>query len=231
MKIILAITFIFLSVYSLVAQQEPAAPKSTIKPPQAKLQKLKNGNVVLGKITLNQQKKEISFPAFLNSPKLGALEVLLVNPSPVGRQHEGLVITEASAFQLETMLYLLGAKNDIQRDVKGKKGSLIDIDIEWRDNNGEFHRDPVENWILDNRTGKMMKRQGFYFVGSSFYEGIYQAEGSGNLCLLYSNTDATVLDSADKASGDDIIFETNPERVQPGAYRDIRVILSIRKER
>ena len=76
-----------------------------------------------------------------------------------------------------------------------------------------------------------MKRQGFYFVGSSFYEEVYQAEGSGNLCLLYSNTDATVLDSADKDSGDDIIFETNPERVQPGAYRDIRVILSIRKER
>ena len=154
-----------------------------------------------------------------------------MNPSPRGRQHEGLVITKASPFQLEYMLYILGAQSDIKRDVKGKKGSLIDIDIEWRDNNGEYHRDPVESWVLDNRTGKMMKRQGFYFVGSSFEEGIYQAEGNGNLCLLYSSTDATVLDCADKDSGNDIIFETNPERVNPGAYREVRVILSIRKER
>ncbi|MCM8533677.1 MAG: YdjY domain-containing protein, partial [Lentisphaeraceae bacterium] len=215
----------------LLAQSEPAPQVYDIKPPSAKPQKLSNGNVKLGKITLDQKKKELSFKGFLNPPSLGTLEVLLVSPSPRGRQHEGLVITDASPFQLEVMLYLLGARNDIKRDIKGKKGSLIDIDIEWRDNNGKVHRDPIENWILDNRTGKMMKRQGFYFVGSSFENDVYQAEGSGNLALLYSNTSATVLDSADKDSGNDILFETNPEKFNPEAYRDVRVILSIRKER
>ncbi|MCH2204925.1 MAG: YdjY domain-containing protein [Lentisphaerales bacterium] len=228
---LLNLTMAFSMPFTHAQQQEPAPQKSDIKPPDAKPQKMADGTIKLGLISLDRKKKELSFPGFLNSPKLGTLEVLLVNPSPRGRQHEGLVITKTSPFQLEVMLYLLGAQSDIKRDVKGKKGSLIDIDIEWRDNNGEFHRDPVESWVLDNRTGKMMKRQGFYFVGSAFHEGVYQAEGNGNLCLLYSSTDATVLDCADKDSGNDIIFETNPERVNPGAYREVRVILSTRKER
>lgn len=230
-KRVLALLSIVFFIPELYSQSEPAPKKTKVASPTEKPKQMSDGTIKLGLLTLDMKKKELSFPGFLNSPKLGELEVLIVSPSPKGRQHEGLVISKASPFQLEYMLYILGAESDKKSKVKGKKGSLIDIDIEWRDNNGKHHRDPVESWVLDNRTGKMMKRQGFYFVGSTIEDGFHQAEGSGNLCLLYSNTGATVLDCADKDSANDLIFETNPERVNPGAYRDVRVILSIRKER
>lgn len=218
-------------VYGFGAREEPAPTPSDLKPPTEKPYKLKNGDLRLGDITLHTRLREISFPAYLNNPDLGSLEVLIVSPPPRGRTHEGLVITEASPFQLETLLYILGAKSDTQRTVTNKKGDLINIDIEWQDSHGQLHREAVENWVLDERTGRPMVRQGFYFTGSSFFQGIYQAEGSGNLCLLYSNTAATVLDSADEDSDKDILYVTNPDKLQPGAYQDVRVILSIRKER
>ena len=210
-------------------QEEPAPKISEVKPPQESPIKQANGNIKLGEITLNPLLKEISFKGILNSPTQGTLEVLIV--SQIGRVHEGLVITSASPYQLEAMLYMLGADNEIKRSQKHKKGSLVNIDLEWKDENGVLHRAPIEQWVLDERTKKAMKRKGFFFCGSNFIKDTYQAEGSGNLCLLYSNTPATVLNSADKDSNNDILFVTNPNMQKPGAYKTVRVIISLRKER
>ncbi|NQZ56690.1 MAG: hypothetical protein HRT88_04370 [Lentisphaeraceae bacterium] len=220
---------LILILHSAQAQQEPQAPESTIKPPSAKPVRQKNGDLKLGLITLHKKVKEISFPGYFNHSTREILEVLIV--APHGRTHEGLIVSKASPFQLEFMLYLLGADNEIKRDVKGKKGSLINIDIEWQDDYGKTYRDPVEQWILDTRTDKVMRRRGFYFRGSSFYNGIYQAEGSGNFCLLYSSTPATVLDCGDPQSGEDILFTANPEITKSVVSRQVRIIMSIRKER
>ena len=220
-----------LLVYAFGPQQEPAPKISDVKPPEEQIRKMKDGTVRLGEITLDPRKKEISFSGYLNPPDQGTLEVLIVSPKPIGRAHEGLVVTTASPYQLEAMLLLLGADNTIKRKHKNKKGSLINIDLEWKDDNGSLHRDPIEKWVMDERTKKIMQRKGFYFTGSSFYEGIYQAEGNGNLCLLYSNTGATVLDCADKDSNNDILYTTNPVMLKPGAYKEVRVIMSLRKER
>jgi hypothetical protein len=217
--------------YALGPQKEPAPAVTDLKPPQETPRKLRNGNVKLGIITLDVRKKEVSFMGTLNPPDQGTLEVLVVSPPPLGRAHEGLVVTHASPYQLEAMLYLLGADNEIKRKQKGKKGSLINIDLEWKDDDGVMHRDPIEKWVLDERTKKIMQRKGFYFCGSNFFKEIYQAEGSGNLCLLYSNTTATVLDCADANSHADILYTTNPQMTQPGAYREVKVIMSLRKER
>ncbi len=210
-------------------QEEPAPKVSEVKPPQQSPVKQANGNIKLGEITLNPRLKEISFKGIINPPTQGTLEVLIV--SQIGRVHEGLVVTSASPYQLEAMLYMLGADNEIKRSQKNKKGSLVNIDLEWKDENGVLHRDPIEQWVLDERTKKPMKRKGFFFCGSNFVEDIYQAEGSGNLCLLYSNTPATVIDSADKDSNNDILFVTNPSKQKPGAHKTVRVIISLRKER
>ena len=84
---------------------------------------------------------------------------------------------------------------------------------------------------MHTRSNKTMSRKGFYFCGSNFYEGIYQAEGSGNIVLLYSSSPATVLDSADPQSGEDILFTTNPDMVKVPLSREVRIIMSVRKER
>lgn len=231
LPVLLLILISAAAVYAFGPRQEPPPKTSTMKPPEDKPYRLPNGDIRLGEYTLHTKLKEVSFKGFLNPPDLGTLEILIVSPPPLGRSHEGLIVTDASPFQMEAMLYLLGAKNDTKREIEGKKGDLIDIDVEWKDENGVLHREPVENWVMDERTGQPMVRQGFYFTGSSFYNNIYQAEGNGNLCLLYTNTTATVLVSPDKDSDRDILYVTNPAKLQPGPYREVRVILSIRKER
>jgi len=209
--------------------QQPQEQKSTMNVPNEKPRKLADGKVQLGLVTLDPKKKEVSFPGSLNQSERADLELLICTPH--GRKHEGLIVSHVSPYQLEFMLYLLGGDNEVKREHKRKKGSLINIDIEWEDDHGTKHRDPIEEWVLDMRSGKTMARRGFYFCGSNFYKGIYQAEGTGNICLLFSSSPATVLDCADPQSGDQILYTTNPDVGKAHMSRNIRIIMSLRKER
>ena len=235
MKIkLLAVTFLIGSLilaFAFGPQEEPAPEISDVRPPEEQIRRMADGTLRLGEITLDPRTKEISFEGYLKHPKQGDLEILIASKTYSGRLHETLIVTEASSYQLEALLLAMGADNTIKRDIPNKRGSLVNIDLEWKDDSGLIHREPIEQWVLDQRTGKPMQRKGFYFVGSNFHKGIYQAEGSGNLCLLYSNTPATVLDCADRDSDSDIIYVTNPAKTGPGAYRNVRVIISLRKER
>lgn len=222
-------TSIFLLLFlstAVLAKKEPKIKISRQELPNDKIIKLKNGDLKLGAITLHKKYKEISFPAVF-SPSVD-IEVLIATAK--GRTHESLVQTDASPFQTEIMLYLLGADNEIKRPVKNKRGSLIDIDIEWIGPKGNVLRDAIENFVLDRRTNSVMKRQGFYFVGSSVIDNYPQAEGAGNIALLYSHP-ATVLDNVDPESHLDGIHGTMPNISYPLAGSPIRVIMSIRPEK
>lgn len=214
--------------FIVFSQNQPPPMASTVKAPTEKPIKLANGDIKLGHIILDRKNNEISFFAKINSPSTSQMEVLICGVR--GRDHESVFITDASPFQIQLMLYLLGAKDDVKRQQKYKKGSLIQIDVEWVDAKGEKKREPVESWVLDLRTKKPMKRRGWFFSGSNFIDGVYQAEGTGNIALLYTDREDSVLDNADPESLSDTIFGMNLQKFKPNPNSEVKMIMSLKKE-
>lgn len=184
--------------------------------------RLANGDVVLGEIRLHRRERELSFPGAINQ-LAGALEVLISTPD--GRLHEALLRTAARPLHLQTMLYLLGLRNGRRlTGPEGRQGDIVDIDIEWKRATGEIVREPVESWILDQRTGKQAERCGWVFVGSAVADGVFLADATGNVAVTYSVSD-TVLDTPDRGGEDDTLFVANSPKREPGLDALVRIVV------
>lgn len=179
----------------------------------AGVKKLPNGDLLVAGITVRRQGRELAFPGSFNL-KAGALEVIIALPG--GRVHEALLTTNIPAIQIQTMLYLLGAKNGARLPGQSiQQGTLTDIFIEWHDKDGVLSRKPVELWMTDRRTAKPAKPIGWTFVGSVVRDGTFLADAEGNVCLNYS-VGSTVLDLPDPESlEDDTLHTVNLEMPQP----------------
>ncbi|MBR4673973.1 MAG: hypothetical protein IKP00_05855 [Victivallales bacterium] len=179
----------------------------------AGVKKMPDGTLLVAGITIRPEAKELAFPAEFNL-EAGALEVIIAQPH--GRVHEALLVTKISALQIQAMLYALGAKNGSRLPGQATaQGTLVDIFIEWKDEKGLLQRKPVEEWMLDRRTGKPADRQGWTFVGSVVKEGRFLADAEGNVVLNYS-VGSTILDIPDKESlEDDTLHTVNTDLKQP----------------
>ena len=188
--------------------------------------RLPDGNLELNGAIVRTATLELALPCRFVL-KEGALEVILGKPD--GRMHEALLCTDIPAVQVQTMLYLLGAENGFrQPNGNGRQGDLIDLFIEWKDAQGKLFREPVENWIVDTRTGKNLIPQGWVFVGSAVRDGAFQADTEGNIVINYS-IGATVLDSPDAASDDDTIHIVDAGKAQPAPDIAVFLIMKPRK--
>ena len=160
-------TVLFLLFFWTVCHALPEAERLPVG-----VKRLADGNLQVGEIIVRVAQKELAFPARFEL-KEGALEVVIAKPN--GRLHETLLVTSCSALQLQTLLYLLHADNGPRRAGKfERRGDLVDIDIEWTDDDGKKLREPIESWLTDNRTKKPMERIGWVFVGSNVKNGEFQ---------------------------------------------------------
>ena len=190
-------------------------------------ERLPNGDVHLGGITVHRAARTVSFPAVVNLAS-GLVEVLIATPE--GRLHEALLKADVDPLHLQTALLLLDLRNGPRvPDEVGRQGDILDIDIEWENEEGARIREPVELWIRDQRSRQPMKRVGWVLVGSSVANGVFQATSEGNLVLTYSLGN-TVLDSALPESDDDTLFHVNQGKTEPGLAATVRVILTPRRK-
>jgi len=191
----------------------------------AGVKRLADGNLQVGEIIVRVAKGELAFPARFELQE-GALEVVIAKPN--GRLHETLLVTPCSALQIQTLLYLLHADNGARRPAKfGRRGDIVDIDIEWTDDDGKKLREPIESWIIDNRTKKPMERIGWVFVGSDVRNGVFQADSEGNVVINWSSG-ATILDSADPESESDMLHSINTQKAQPKKHPTVTVVFKPR---
>lgn len=187
----------------------------------AGVKRLDDGNLQVGEIVVRVAKGELAFPARFELQE-GALEVVIAKPN--GRLHETLLVTSCSALQIQTLLYLLHADNGARQPVKfGRRGDIVDIDIEWTNDDGKKLREPIESWIIDNRTKKPMERIGWVFVGSDVRNGVFQADSEGNVVINWSSG-STVLDCADPDSENDMLHSINTQKAQPKKHPTVTVV-------
>jgi hypothetical protein len=188
---------------------------------------LADGAVRLGGITVEPRTRSVSFAATLNDRLIDViLEVIIATPR--GRLHEALLCADISPLTLQSCLYLLKLNNGPRlTDSTGRRGDLLDIDLEYTAADGKAVREPVESWIRDMRAGKTLQRSGWVFTGSSMREGVFLAEAEGNLCINFS-VGSTILDSPDPQAVDDTIHVIESSRTEPKPGAQVRVIITAR---
>lgn len=213
---------------SLVADDTAIGAPATTPRPTARgtLQRLPDGNALIDGVTVRAAQRELAFPGRF-ALKEGALEVIIARPN--GRLHETLLVTDVSAVAVQTALYLLRARNGARTDQNPKlrQGTLVDIDIEWTDDQDTPHRSPVEDWIRDLRTQQPLKRLGWTFTGSGIHQGQFLADAEGNIVINWSQG-ATVLDSPDPESVSDTLHAILETRPQPTRHPNVTIVLKPR---
>ncbi len=207
------------------AAQTPDPPPPEANPtPPAEIEMLPNGDIVLGHITLHRQQGTLSFPAAMHEPGVRELEVLIA--TPIGRLHETLVVADVRPLHLQVLLYLLNLRNGPRLpDADGTQGDLVNLDLEWTDQDGRKTVEPIEKWVVDNQTGQPMQRLGWVFTGSPIADNNLLADTTGNLVLVYS-VGETILDIPSPLGNDDIHFSVNRDKKQPGPEAPVRVIVT-----
>jgi hypothetical protein len=183
-----------------------------------------NGNIELNGILFDAKATELSFPAEYIIGSEFNKEYLITSSSEL--THESLFYTKIEPFHLQFMLLVLGADNTIPRKQKGRRGSIIDIEVEYKLNNKSYRRN-IEAWL--NEEGKPMKRRGFYFLGSRIHKNFFQAQGSGKICSLWHQDDA-ILDIIHPKNDAGDLFSLNRKNIAIHKFSQVKIILSLRKE-
>ena len=188
--------------------------------------RLENGDISFAGMVVRTTAGELAVPCRFVLTE-GALEVIVCRPD--GRMHETLLCSEVRAVHVQALLYLLGANNGSRLPGEGiRQGDLCDLWLEWQDAQGKQLREPVEEWIIDTRTGQNLRPAGWVFVGSTVKDGVFTADAEGNIVINYS-VGATVLDSPDPGSVDDTIHIVDAEKSRPPEGAAVTLVIKTRK--
>jgi hypothetical protein len=155
---------------------------------------------------------------------------------PAGtKEHESVVAVRAPAFLVHTALLAIGAEPGtpvrFDPEYTPPRGEVIDIRVQWLDDQGGERSDRAQDWVRDLRTKQPMTLP-FVFAGSGFWndpdssEQRYLADAGDLVCV--SNFASATLDvpapSTQQNGG--LLFEPFTERV-PKKGTPVMLVLSI----
>lgn len=140
------------------------------------------------------------------------------------KEHESVLTVRVPAKAAHAGLLALGAKvgNPVQfmPEYIPAGGSVIDIDVIWKDANGKIQKKRGQEWIRNYHTKKPMQLE-WVFAGSGFWtdessgKTYYQAEGGDFICV--SNFSTAMLDLPVKSTNREkgLMFEALTEAIPP----------------
>jgi len=140
------------------------------------------------------------------------------------KEHEAILSFDTKAFLVHAGLLATGAKAGTPVQFRPTyvpaKGTVIEITLKWKDEQGEVKSCPAQQWILNTKVNKPMQ-QDWVFAGSGFYvnestgQRTYKAEGGDFICV--SNFPSAMLDLPVESTQADaqLLYETNTEMIPP----------------
>ena len=140
------------------------------------------------------------------------------------KEHEAVLTVRVPAKAAHAGLLALGAKpgNPVQFMPKyvPASGTVIDIDVIWKDENGRIQKKRAQEWVRNFSTKKPMQRD-WVFAGSGFWtdestgKKHYQAQSGDFICV--SNFSTAMLDLPVKSTqrNDALMFEALSENIPP----------------
>ncbi len=164
-------------------------------------------------LQIDKPKRTVRIPCRIAPRKLPTLadvyplEVIACFPAPIGQKsHETAVSTEVKPSDLHQALLQLGLQPGapVHGDTTEQPtGSEVSLALEITDVTGQLRVIPIEETLIDERTGRSMPPLKWFFTGSVLREpaaaGLpraYAADLSGTLITLFPVTSETVLQSS-----------------------------------
>lgn len=204
--------------FSVIQAEEEASEVSSFK-------KINQSEYELDGIVLNQDTREIRFPAEINMVE-GLLEYLIVHEN--GAVHESLFKTSISPLHLNLALTLLRFKPSKElytppRDVSPvppeylpseevKKAARLEIDVEYRKDE-KVIRVPTTQFIAHD-IKQIMPSSVWVYGGSDFYEGKYIPESNGEIAAIY-NSSTCIINFAGEDRDNDEVWSVHSEKTPP----------------
>lgn len=166
----------------------------------------------------------------------GVLEMLACPKNT--KEHESIVAVDCKAQVAHAALLAVGAEagHPVRYEPKYETatGTVVDIDVVWRDETGKEQRRRAQEMIRNAKTGKVLEHS-WVFAGSLFWEDpetkkrYYQAEGGEFICV--SNFSNAMLDLPIESSdtNNSLLFKALTEMI-PRENTDVRLLLTPHRE-
>ncbi len=157
--------------------------------------------------------------------------------SPGTREHESLVIVEATPSSLHAALLMAGFEAgrpgewDYDWETEeftgiAPEGSKLDVLVKYEDEAGETIKEPIRRWIIDDEHRRPFPDKPFIFAGSRFRENLphmgpgehYQADMGGSIVGIVTFGDEMVGYSeviSDRAAVHEPVWMVNPDAIPP----------------
>ena len=181
-------------------------------------------------VWINREEKKVYVGGQV-SLRRGMLEMFAC---PKGtKEHESIVAVNSLAATVHAALLAVGAVPgtpvSYDPEYKPPTGTEIEIAIEWKDPEGQWHSANAREWVRNVRTGKELNVP-WVFAGSGFYveeetgKQHYLAESGDFICV--SNFGTAMLDLPVESSQAEagLLFEAYTERV-PALGTPVRLVL------
>lgn len=181
-----------------------------------------------GIVWLDMQQKSVVVSAKI-CLREGPLEMFACTPGT--KEYESLAVVDCPAFMVHSALLAIGAKAGSPvsfNPYKAASGSVVDVFIDWLDDQGVKQRVKAQDWIRHEETGKPMPHD-FVFGGSSFWTDDdggqqYSAEGGELICVSNFSTAMMDLPVASPQANQGLWFSAFTEKI-PKLGTKIHLIL------
>ena len=210
------------------------APAKPLKPSVIKLD---DARLQVGQVILNRLNREIRFPAKVNM-NAGQIEYAVTLQK--GKIHEAFLITQSSPTDVNLGFTLLryNPSTELNSEIDDtghptgtypevpiavKASARVAVEVEWTVA-GTTHRVPINEWFQSRSTEKAMEPGPWLYTGSSFSEGVYIPELSGNLVSAQLDRGA-ILNYPGADNSDGVSWFPAPDKV-PAVGTDVTVIIS-----
>lgn len=187
---------------------------------------LGNGQLEIGRITIHQETRRISFPAEINMND-GLLEFAIVHQK--GKIHESLLHTLTDPFNLNIALKLLRYEpseelfqvlDDDYRPTgkfpeipeKTRNAARVEILLSWKKDDGSTTEASLNDLITHTVSNKPLPPLPWVYGGSYIHNGSFQAKATGDIAALFTANTALFNYPGKDHELDDVWIPT-PKRV------------------
>ena len=197
-------------------------------------------------LSVDKEKNEVAIACKIAPRKLPNLkdvypiEVIATWPAPKGQKaHETVVAIEnLKPSEVHKALEQLGLKPGKPTKEAGRKpqGPEVDVLLELPGDDGKPKRIPIEQALVQSKTGKAAPALKWHFTGSNFREPdpekdekVYGADLTGTFLAIFPVTDDTVLQSELSSEEEKSLkLETNTKLIPKEGTR-LKLILQAKK--
>ena len=193
--------------------------------------------------SVDRARRSVAMPCVIAPRKLAHLsevypiEVIATWPSPQGQKaHETVVTLNVIPSEVHAALEKLGLKpgKPARGEADTVQGPLLRVLLEIPGRDGKPRRIPVEQALVDMRTGKPLSPLKWHFTGSTMRqpdpekdERVYGADITGTLITLFPVTDDAVVQSALSMKDESLLKLETDKNVLPKEGTPAMLIIEI----